>query len=183
MEKRLANSGKVGIRKIVITGPESTGKTALAQQLAHHFNTIWIPEYAREYVENLGNLYVYEDLIKITNIQINKLREVTEKPNQFIFLDTDLIIMKVWFQEAFQNYPEWLHDSIKQRNIDLYLLCTTDISWMYDPVRENKGDNRERLFKIYKQELEAYGFSYRIITGKNTNRLQNAIKIMDVFFP
>jgi len=130
MEKRLANSGKVGIRKVVITGPESTGKTALTQQLAHHFNTIWIPEYAREYVENLGNPYVYEDLIKITNIQINKLREVTEKPNQFIFLDTDLIIMKVWFQEAFQNYPEWLHDSIKQRNIDLYLLCATDISWM-----------------------------------------------------
>ena len=183
MEKILTNSGKVGIRKVVITGPESTGKTTLAQQLAHHFNTIWIPEYAREYVENLGNPYVYEDLIKITNIQINKLREVTEKPNQFIFLDTDLIIMKVWFQEAFQNYPEWLHDSIKQRNIDLYLLCATDISWMYDPVRENKGDYRERLFKIYKQELETYGFSYRIITGKNTNRLQNAIKIMDVFFP
>ncbi|MCK4465616.1 MAG: ATP-binding protein [Bacteroidales bacterium] len=182
MEKRLANSGKVGIRKVVITGPESTGKTTLAQQLAHHFNTIWITEYAREYVENLKHPYVYEDLINITRTQIKKLQEVTEPPNQFVFLDTDLIIMKVWFQEAFQNYPEWLHNSIRQRNIDLYLLCATDIPWMDDPVRENKSDNRERLFEIYKQELESFGFSYRIITGKNTNRLQNAIKIMDDFF-
>jgi NadR type nicotinamide-nucleotide adenylyltransferase len=182
MEKGFTNSGKEDIRKVVITGSESTGKTTLAQQLADFYNTIWIPEYAREYVETLKRPYVYDDLMKIASTQIKKLEEIKKKPNQFIFFDTDLIIIKVWFQEVFQNCPVWLLRAIKQRKIDLFLLCNTDIPWIYDPARENKGESRERLFKIYKEELIFFGFSYRIISGQNTSRLQNAIKIIENFF-
>lgn len=159
--------------KIVITGAESTGKSELAQQLATHFNGLWIPELARTYIEELDRPYTYEDVEKIARLQIED-----EKKRQFervpLFFDTWLIITKVWFDFRFGQHPEWLHQTIQKSNIDLFLLCDIDLPWQFDPVRENGGENRKKLHQIYIEELESYGFDYRIVTGIGPCRFQNA---------
>ena len=169
-------------RKIVLTGPESTGKTWLAKRLARHYKSYWVSEYAREYVENLKRKYNYSDLVVIAQYQVNIVRDYKGKVNKFLFLDTDLIILKVWFDVVYNECPEWLTESIGNRDIALYLLCDTDIKWEYDPVRENDDQNRKVLIKMYKQEIQNSGVPFVLIRGKDNIRLANAVNAIDNLF-
>ena len=178
MEKRF-NKNKPKYRKIVVTGPESTGKTWLAKRLASFYQTDWITEYAREYVENLKRKYNYSDLVVIAQYQVNVVKDYKGKVNRFLFFDTDLIILKVWFDVVYNECPAWLSESIANRNIDLYLLCDTDIKWEYDTVRENADQNREVLIKMYKQEIQNSGVPFVMIRGKDNARLVNAVKTIE----
>ncbi len=164
--------------RIVLSGPESTGKSWLAQKLAIHYKTVFIPEFAREYVENLGENYSFTDVEIIARKQIEQLNEFTGKANGIIFIDTWLVITKVWFQEVYGKVPKWLIGSLTEIPIDLYLLCNTDIEWEFDPVRENPN-NREYLFNIYKKEIEELEKPCHIVIGKDNQRLRNAIKHID----
>jgi len=167
--------------KIAITGPESTGKTQLAKELAFHFKTQYIPEYARKYVEKLNRPYNYLDVLHIAHHQIIQEQEYTEKAVKFLFLDTELIITKVWLEVVYGNCPNWIDTAIRQSNIDLYLLCDLDIPWVEDSVRENGGEMREKLFQIYEQQIMQNGFIYKVITGTGRLRLKNALSSIEQF--
>ena len=170
------------IRKIVITGPESTGKTELAAALSIKYNALYIPEYARQYVENLDRKYTYADVEEIARQQIELESEFIKKTTKILFYDTYLIITKVWFDVVFHKHPDWLDNYIQESQIDLYLLCNTDLPWIADGIRENGGEMRERLFEIYRDELDKYNFQYRIISGNGTDRTDNAINHINNFF-
>ncbi len=163
--------------KIAILGPESTGKTALAQSLAEHFKAPWVPEYAREYVEKLSSPYTYEDVCNIAQKQIQqeKAFELDSTSNEnYVFFDTDLIITKVWFSYRFQKIPEFLIQRLDCKFFNMYLLCAPDLPWEPDPVREH-GNDREYFFNLYKKEIEQTGKPYVIVTGTGNQRIQNAI--------
>ena len=160
--------------KVVITGPESTGKTTLAEELARNFHAALVPEYAREHVENLGRPYKKEDVEFIARKQVELEKQFSQTENPILFLDTWLIITKVWFEQVYGEAPGWLIDQIRASSIDLFLLCDTSLPWMPDTVRENGGEKREELFSIYRQNLESFGFTYKIISGTGTSRLHAA---------
>jgi nicotinamide riboside kinase len=149
--------------------------------LARHFGTIFVPEYARKYVAGLNRPYTYEDVEHIANTQVRQLQEYSVHATGLIFLDTHLIITKVWFDEVFHRRPEWISKVIAAQEIDLYLLCHTDIPWVPDPVRENGGERREALYRIYRKELEHAGCPYAVVTGMGEDRLRNAIELVDYF--
>ena len=163
--------------KIAIIGPESTGKTAIAKSLADHFKAPWVPEYARKYVEKLTNPYTYDDVCNIALKQIEQ-EIFYEQPSSafenYVFFDTELIITKVWFSYCFQKIPDFLTERMKNGFFDLYLLCSPDLTWEPDPVREH-GNDREFFFDWYKNEIEQTGKPYIIITGTGNQRIQNAI--------
>jgi len=166
------------IRRIVITGAESTGKTTLAKQLASHYNTVWIPEYARGYVENLGRKYNYDDVIHIAEKQIELAGQYEAKADRLIFFDTWLIITKIWFTDVFGTCPAFVDDELKIYNIDLFLVCETDLPWIPDPVRENR-DRRDYLSALYKYEIEKYNYKYELISGSNSERFKNAVAAIE----
>ena len=155
-------------KRIVITGPESTGKTYIAGYLAKRFKCTWIPEYARTYIENLNRPYNYSDIENIAKKQIEDYLKC--KNDRMIIFDTWLIITKVWFLVVYGRYPEWLNYSIKDNKIDLFLLCAPDIDWYPDPVRENGGEFRDKLFRMYEKEIILTDVSYKIVTGKGKDR-------------
>lgn len=159
---------------IVITGAESTGKSTLTEQLALEFNAVCIPEIAREYVQNLKRRYTYFDVEKIAKQQILQLNKELEKQTPLIFLDTWLIITKVWFEVVFKKEPDWLNKAIHDVYIDLYLLCDTDIPWIPDPVRENGGENRNKLQKKYIEHLTNYNCNFATISGTELERFISA---------
>jgi NadR type nicotinamide-nucleotide adenylyltransferase len=164
--------------KIAILGPESTGKTALTKALAEHYNAPWVPEYAREYVEQLTVPYTFDDVCHIAEHQIEceKQFEASSTENEgFVFFDTDLIITKVWFEYSFGSVPEFVTDWMYGNNFDLYLLCAPDLPWIADPVREH-GTDRDYFFDWYKREIEQTEKPYVIVTGIGSERLQNAIQ-------
>jgi len=166
--------------RIAILGPESTGKTALANQLADHFQSPWVPEYARSYIENLKTPYTYNDVcnIALKQIEEEKFYENIEfTNNKFVFFDTELIITKIWFDFRFGKVPQFLTDRMKISYFDLYLLCSPDLPWESDPVREH-GEDREYFFDWYKKEIEQTGKPNVIVTGFGNQRFQNALNAL-----
>lgn len=163
------------MKKIAIIGPECTGKTTLSQQLAEHFNTVWIPEFAREYILKLKIHYTFEDIELIAKHQFSQINNNYPEANRFVFFDTELIITKIWFKVVYNRVPEWIDSAIRNSNFHFHFLCNTDLPWEPDIVRENGGEMREKLFSIYKEELIHYNFPFYTIAGKDEDRLQQAI--------
>ena len=169
------------MKRVVIIGPESTGKSTLSQELADHYATAWCPEYAREYLTEHGMNYTYEDLANIAQGQLAlQERIATEAKNGIYFIDTDLYVMKVWYEVAFNNCPTWILKQIAQREYDLYLLCDTDLAWAADELREYPDlKMRQQLFNMYKDIVINSGVPWCIISGTDAQRLQSAIAYID----
>ena len=113
--------------RVVITGPESTGKTELTEHLALEFQGLIVTEYARSYVEDLKRPYKYKDLVRIARQQVKVRKKVSRDQSGWVFFDTDLVITRVWFEEVYNKYPAWLDRELKTGMADLYLLCNTDV--------------------------------------------------------
>ncbi len=170
------------IHKVVVTGPESTGKTSLASRLASRFGTVWIPEYARGYILGLGRDYTYLDIEHIAMEQVLREKKYISRANHFLFFDTHLIITKIWFRVKYDRYPLWIDDAIRESGIDLYLVCNTDIQWVADEVRENGGEMREKLLAMYLEEIRAFGFSGELVSGQGPARIKSAIEHLNNHF-
>lgn len=166
------------MKRIVISGPESTGKTELAINLAQRLRTIYVPEYAREYVEKLNRKYTYEDVEAIARFQIEQERIFSGKAWNILIFDTWLIITKVWFDLVFGKCPDWVISHIQSSEMDLFLVCGTDLPWIPDLVRENGGEKREELLHIYCREIESFGFKHEIIRGTGEERSINALNVL-----
>ncbi len=167
------------MKKIVLTGPESTGKSNLAKALSKHFKSPIVDEFAVEYLDMTHGRYDYKDLVKIAKGQIKKEDEVTENNNSnLIIIDTDLITIKIWSKVKYKKVNRWIMEAIRARNYDLYLLCKPDIPWEFSEYRENPND-RDRLFTFYEKELRRYKKNYITIEGLKQTRIENAIKAID----
>jgi len=165
------------MKRIVVIGPESTGKSTLCRQLATHYNTVWCREYAREYLLEKGMNYSYDDLAKIAQGQI-KLEEgcAADAKNNLYFIDTDMYVMKVWYEVAFNNCPTWILKRLARTHCDLYLLCDVDLPWVKDELREYPDlGMRQRLFKMYKDVMINSGVRWVQISGADEQRLQVAV--------
>ena len=147
--------------KIIVTGPESSGKTTLCKTLSKHLNTSFSKEYAREYLEGLNRNYTQKDLMKIAKKQL-------DLEQKYILLDTDLITIKIWSNYKYGNCNKWIINQIEkqQKENRFYLLCKPDIKWEKDPLREN-SNNRLELYKIYKAEIRNLYHDCYIVKGKN----------------
>ena len=149
--------------KVGIIGPESTGKSTLAQYLAKRYKGVYVPEYAREFVEKKGSREVsYDELCQIARVQIEGIRS---QESGLFFFDTELIVTKVWFDYAFGKVPEWLEENIHRYPMDVYLLTYPDLPWISDPARYNGSDAiRKELFERYEAEIQSLDIPYYIIT-------------------
>jgi NadR type nicotinamide-nucleotide adenylyltransferase len=179
METAMETGDSRSIKRIVITGPESTGKTTLTKQLGRHYHTVFVTEYARDYVEQLKRAYNYQDVLHIAEKQRKQFHAVYPSANEYIFFDTYLIITKIWFIELYDQYPVWIDEELAANKAELYLLCDTDLPWIADNVRENSGEARKRLFERYRNELERFNCHFRIVMGNGADRFQNALSFID----
>lgn len=165
------------LKRIAITGPESSGKTQLARELASYFKTNWLPEFAREYLDGSSENYTIEDILFIAKEQMNREEAMAKNMNGLLLCDTDFTVLKIWSQVVFNTCPEWIESKFAQHQYDLYLLCYPDLEWEADPLRENPTD-RLFLFNLYQEELEKAGFNYAIVQGRGEQRLENAINFV-----
>lgn len=166
--------------KIAILGPESTGKTTLASNLAKHYKGIWIPEYARNYIETLNRQYTYDDVVHIAIQQVKQYNEAIKNKGVLIF-DTEMIITKVWFDLVFNKIPKQMNLWINELNFDMFLICFPDLPWIEDSVRENGGEKRFELFERYLSEIKELNKPYFVIKGVNQERINYAINVINNF--
>jgi len=165
------------MKRILITGPESTGKSELATDLSVHYGGLLVPEYARDYITSLGRAYLLEDVEHIALKQVEEYNTRTHP--DWIFFDTWLIITKVWFEVVYGSFPLWMEEHIRNSKFDLVLLCDTDIPWMADPLRENGGARREELLNTYKKELDYFKLDWELVSGRGDARFQSARQMIE----
>ncbi len=166
--------------RVVLTGPESTGKTQLAAQLAREFGCLWTPEIAREYLTEHGAGYGPEDVRTMARLQAERSAELAASSAQLVFDDTDVLTHRIWYREKYgERDPELEAMPLEG---DLYLLCAPDLAWAADPLREHpKESDRARHFELYKTELEYSKKTYAVVSGQGSARKVNAMRTLEAF--
>lgn len=158
-----------------IVGPESTGKTTLAQGLAKHFNTSWVPEFAREFLSELDRPYVKEDLVAIARGQMKLEKKLRKTAKNVLFLDTDLMVIKIWSEYKYGSCDPWILQQLNMNRPSIYFLTHFDIPYEEDPLRENPT-TRPELFDLYEAALKKSGTPYFVLQGNQAKRLETAIQ-------
>lgn len=169
------------MKKIVVIGPESTGKSTLCEQLAQHYGTLWCEEYAREYLNQHGKDYSYDDLLTIAKGQLTLEDQATSQlSKELLFIDTNMYVMQVWCEFVFNKCHQFILDQIVERKYDLYLLCDIDLPWSYDSLREYPDEQpRKELYRMYKELMVNQSTPWTEISGSYEERLQKAISAVD----
>ncbi len=166
------------LKRVAITGPESTGKTKLTAWLADSYQTVWVPEYARQYLEKNGPEYTLDDVVSIARGQLAQENATAEKANTILFCDTDILVTKIWCEVVFGTCPQWIEQQFLSHSYNLYLLCYPDLPWEPDPLRENP-DNRMELFTLYQKTLKENNLPFKIVKGLGKARFENARTFVD----
>ena len=182
MEKELTQD-PINIIKVVLFGPESTGKTTLSKQLARHYNTVWTPEYAREYLQKKWNnerkTCEKEDLLPIAIGQMNLENKLGRKADKLLICDTDLLETKVYSEEFYGGTVDLkLSEAVDRNKYDLYLLTYIDTPWEEDDLRD-RPEQRLEMFTAFENTLKKYKKNYILLKGDKETRLKNATEAID----
>ncbi|MEZ4687380.1 MAG: ATP-binding protein [Bacteroidia bacterium] len=161
------------LKKIAIVGPESTGKTSLARQLANWLDTAWVPEYARDYLGKLAKPYDEADLLKIAEGQLALEKHMEPKARTWLLCDTNLAVILIWSMDKFGRISPELEALFRPEAYALHLLMKPDLPWQPDPLREDPH-RLEELFEVYRNFLDLRNIPYRIISGSGDVRLNLA---------
>lgn len=164
------------MKKIVLTGPESTGKSWLSGLLAGYFQTTWVPEYLREYFEP-NRAFQKEEMEIVAKRQIEIENNAFQNNFKVIFLDTNIISLKIYYEHYFHEIPEWFHKLYKPASYDHYLLLDTSIPWIEDAQRDSP-EIRELLYQKFERELRQLSVDFTVVSGNYSERLQQAKSIV-----
>jgi NadR type nicotinamide-nucleotide adenylyltransferase len=171
------------IFRVVLYGPESSGKTTLARALAYHYQTEWVEEFARDYLqkkwEEQQSVCTLEDLPIIVAGQLKSENKKVLKANNVLFCDTNIVVTRVWSETHFDGYcdPDILAYSEKF-NYDLYLLTGIDVPWEKDDLRDRPND-RQFMFDYFKNTLDQLNKKYITLHGDPATRFQKSISLID----
>lgn len=182
-EKVKRTRNKSDLIKVVLYGPESTGKTTLSKQLATHYNTLWVPEFMREYLQKKWNfkkeLVTKEDLIPIAEGQLKLEKKASQKVEKLLICDTNLLELKVYSEYYYDGFcPSKIKNEATKDNYSIYLLTYVDTTWQADDLRD-RPNNREEMFRIFEAELKKQNFPYQILKGNQKERFNKAVAIID----
>ncbi len=163
------------MKRFAITGPESSGKTTLAIALAEQYAGIFMPEFARGYLEQKNGVYSREDLDRIAEKQLALWEEVSAE--NLLFCDTEMLVLKIWSEFKYGRCSTFILEAFGNQQFEHYFLCRPDIEWEEDPLRENP-ENREELFERYLTELKKQGLPFTIVEGNLENRINMCSEIV-----
>ncbi|WP_250433293.1 AAA family ATPase [Hanstruepera flava] len=169
--------------KVVLFGPESTGKTTLSKQLARHYNSVWVPEYAREYLQDKWNnerkTCESKDLLPIAIGQMRLENELAQKTDSVLICDTDLLETKVYSETYYSGACDPILEKYALQNTyDLYFLTYIDTPWEADDLRD-KPNEREAMFLAFREALVKHQKPFVLLKGNKKERLNLAIFHID----
>jgi NadR type nicotinamide-nucleotide adenylyltransferase len=168
------------VLRISITGPESAGKSTLAAELAAHYGTVFVPEYARAYLEAHGPRYALADLEAIGRGQLAAEDAAALQAGHLLFCDTDLLVIKIWAENAFGTCPAWVEAELARPRYALTLLLAPDLPWAPDPLREHPDPaQRWHFYNLYRAELVSRGWPFAEVSGPPAQRLALARAAID----
>jgi NadR type nicotinamide-nucleotide adenylyltransferase len=170
------------VKRIVLTGSESTGKTTLAKRLAEHYDTEWVPEFVRDYVAAKGGPLEFGDHRPIARGQIAREDEYLARAKlrgaTLLVQDTDLLSTAVYCAHYYERCPPWIEEAARARRPDLYLLLDIDIPWEPDPQRD-RGDQRPEMQALFRGTVERSGAPFVVVCGTGDARFAAAVAAIE----
>ena len=166
-------------KKIVFTGPECSGKTTICKSVAERLQIDWVEEYAREYLSKLNRPYEESDLLAIARGQLRKEQTMLAGSGDFLLCDTSLLVIKIWSTVKYGRCHSWIEQQLQHTTPTLYFLCSPNIPWVADPLREHPK-KRQELFQIYKKELEIRKKPYILLSGSEVERIEAVMSILSI---
>lgn len=170
------------VKKIAVVGPESTGKSTICEQLAQYYHTVWVPEYAREYCQQLTEPCSWQDEINMFKGQLALEKQLIPKANRLLICDTTFLTVKIWCDHTFGKAPQEVLDELPKHPYDLYLLMDIDLPWQEDPLRDFPH-LREHFMNVWHAELQRLNAKYVVISGTASVRFNNAVNTINKFYP
>lgn len=167
------------VKRVAIVGPECTGKTALSKALAAHYQTVWVPEFARMYIDRLNRPYNQSDLLTIAHGQLESEKQLATQANRLLVCDTNLIVIKVWSEFKYGVCDTEILNLLASQHYDYYFLTDVDVPWEDDPQREHP-DKREYFFDVYRNELIQLRVPFTTLSGNLPQRLLRATTVIDL---
>ncbi|MEQ8925090.1 MAG: ATP-binding protein [Fulvivirga sp.] len=167
-----------GIIKVALVGPECTGKSTLSSLLAKYYNTVWVPEYARKYIERLDRPYEEKDLPIIASGQSELEDKLLKAANKLLICDTDLSVIKIWSEHKYGACYDEILKEYHRRKYDLHILTGIDMPWVEDPQRENPH-LREYFYDTFKNDLLQRGANFIEVSGSHYERQKKAVEVID----
>ena len=167
------------MKRIVLIGAESTGKSTLAQALSDHYGEPWTEEFVRRYVDALGDDLQAHDLAPIAEGQLALEDSVLEQAKRLIIHDTNILSSIIYANYYFDTELDWVNDAFLKREYSLYLLCLPDIPWQADPGQREGPAARDTLHELFKDSLDILRVPYVGIGGSGEARLMRAVQVID----
>lgn len=167
------------IRRVVLTGAESTGKTTLAARLAAHYDTVWLPEYVRRFVEEKGGAPVAADVAPLVRGHLAAEAALLPCARRLLVYDTDLLSTCLYSRYYFGACPAWVEQAAFARAADLYLLADDDIPWAPDPGQRDGPDVRAAVQHLFREALQTHGLPHVVLSGPLDTRLATAVSAVD----
>ncbi|PAW92537.1 NadR [Mucilaginibacter sp. MD40] len=168
------------IIKIAVVGPESTGKSTMSAFLAAHYQTVWVPEFARGYCEKLTAPPTWHDEVNMFYGQLALEEQLLPKANRLLICDTTFITVKIWSDQLFGSSPQEVLDELPRHPYHLYLLLDIDLPWQDDPLRDFPH-LREHFMEVWHRELKALNANYTVISGTGQDRYERAVEVIDKY--
>jgi NadR type nicotinamide-nucleotide adenylyltransferase len=166
--------------RVVVTGSECTGKTTLSQCLAQHYETVWVPEYARQFVLEKGAAPDRTDVDAIAHGQLALENAQAAVARDLLIQDTDLLSTLVYSHHYYGDSPTWIEETLRRRVPDLYLLAGIDVPWVPDGDLRDRGDRREEMQQLFRQALLDRDFEFIEVSGSVEERLEQSIPAIDL---
>ncbi|HAV14171.1 MAG TPA: ATPase [Opitutae bacterium] len=167
------------MKRIVLTGAESTGKSTLAAALSGYYGEPWTPEYVRQYVDALDRDLNQSDLERIAEGQLNTEDWGAQKATRLVLHDTNILSSILYANHYYGASLDWINERFLERDYTLYLLCMPDIPWVADEGQREGPEVREHLHEVFKASLEKLSLPYVEISGNETERFGTAISAID----
>lgn len=178
-EKSKADNSVNGIQKIALVGPESTGKSWLAKQLALHFGEPWVPEFARYLIPHYSSAYLFDEVTIMSRAQQAAEDFGVSQAKRLLFVDTTQLTFAIWQQHSFQQVAPFVTQHLDYTGYALHLLTYPDLPWEPDPLRGFPDfETRLYFFEWHERLLKEAGVDYAIIKGVGEERLQSALKAL-----
>jgi HTH-type transcriptional regulator, transcriptional repressor of NAD biosynthesis genes len=166
------------VRRVVCFGPESTGKSTLAARLADHYQTNWVPEWARGYLDKNNGKCAYEDISVIALGQAASEDALARHANRVLICDTDTLTTTLWSDLYFNQCDDWVRDLATRRRHDLYLLHDIDVPWVDDKQRD-MPHRREEFLQRCRAILDSHGRPYVMVRGDWEMRFHTSVAAID----
>ncbi len=165
--------------RVVVTGSECTGKTTLAEALAEHYGTMWVPEFVRQYVRGRGTAPEYRDVEAIARGQIELENKLSAETSDLLIQDTDLLSTVIYSRHYYGACPRWIEYVLRERAAELYLLTGIDVPWVPDGDQRDRGNRREEMQQLFRQALIDRRLRFVEICGSQEHRLEVSISAID----